>query len=143
MRGVWWRLAVARRRPPPAAAAEAGEAFPPELAMGPCIEHWADPDLLAEHGPRGAWMSARRRWLDAVKVWAEAAGHPIQLMPRTRRALGTCGRRTTTGAQDEGTALTTSWGLCQPSRPALRWHGDHKFGPDLAGPEDGWGGPAF
>lgn len=45
-----------------------GNDLPPVLAMGPCIEVWADPTAPT------AWMSAWRRWRVAVDEWARSTG---------------------------------------------------------------------
>jgi len=46
-----------------------GNVLPPELAGGPCIEERADPKAATV-----AWMSARRRWNQAVEEWASSTG---------------------------------------------------------------------
>ena len=52
-----------------------GNEFPPELAGGPCIEDWADPKAPTR------WMSARRRWNQAVDDWAESSGWAFEGRP--------------------------------------------------------------
>lgn len=52
-----------------------GDELPPELAVGPCVEDWAEPG--------DAWPAnaARRRWSDAVDEWAESTGWATKARP--------------------------------------------------------------
>lgn len=66
---------AARRAP---AHQGAPDALPAELAMGPCLEVWADRGPVSSTVP---WMRARRAWQDAVAAWAEATGWASERRP--------------------------------------------------------------
>lgn len=55
-----------RRRQPQEPATPKG--IPTDLAAGPCIELWADPEAACPS------FSARRNWKDARNAWAKAHG---------------------------------------------------------------------
>lgn len=64
----------ARRAATPGSRAQLlSNELPPDLAMGPCIEVWADraTDVAAGSAP---WMRARRAWARAVDEWAVETG---------------------------------------------------------------------
>jgi len=48
-----------------------GNELPPEMAIGPCIEVWAD---RGQETSPVAWFRAHRNWSDAVVEWAERTG---------------------------------------------------------------------
>lgn len=52
-----------------------GNELPPELAIGPCVEDWAQP------GDSWPALAARHRWGDAVDEWAEATGWATSSRP--------------------------------------------------------------
>lgn len=54
------------RRTGSSTSADSG--IPADLALGPCIEVWADPDAPCPS------FSARRNWQDARNEWAAANG---------------------------------------------------------------------
>lgn len=44
--------------------------LPDDLAAGPCIELWCDPDN--DQWPK--WLTARSNWSKAIYEWSKAAG---------------------------------------------------------------------
>lgn len=48
-----------------------GNELPPDMAVGPCIEVWADRGAATGSQPS---MRARRNWAEAVDEWATVTG---------------------------------------------------------------------
>lgn len=60
------------------AGGEANALLPSKLAMGPCIEVWADQGLSYSES---AWMRAWRNWQAAVDLWAAESGWATDKRP--------------------------------------------------------------
>lgn len=60
------------------AATRSGE-LPADMAMGPCIEVWADRPGGTPTSP--PWMRARRAWAQAVAEWAVTTGWATDRRP--------------------------------------------------------------
>jgi len=59
--------------------------LPPDMAMGPCLEVWADRDTTTGSAPS---FRARRAWTEAVDEWATATGWAREDRPAVKaRAL--------------------------------------------------------
>lgn len=55
-----------------------GNVLPPELAIGPCIEEWADRGRRTSGVP---WHRARWNWAEAVDEWAVSTGWATEKRP--------------------------------------------------------------
>jgi hypothetical protein len=77
---------VARRRQAEQVPVEAVGGLPPELAIGPCMEVWADRGSAVSPQP---WFRALRAWQDAVDEWAWRSGWANDRRPASNaRNLG-------------------------------------------------------